>query len=242
MFGGKFVRNGAFTVTGSFLKSFSKLYLMRLGALLLICVYLSLVQPFWSLLPDQFKLFEDMVKQQTKNSRASDMNNQNYHMTQNLNLASMKTAGTSEDVRHVNSKRMNATMWLRELDATGHDLACPYDWKWSLIRAEWGLTKIGCVKRFEGLRVYITVKASDVSLLPGGLLGPLSEFFRPISSTLDRAASTLDRAASILDRAASTLDRAASTFDRAGTEFSMVAKSAVLSWFVVSVLRVCFVA
>ena len=217
MFGGKFVRNGAFTVTGSFLKSFSKLYLMRLGALLLICVYLSLVQPFWSLLPDQFKLFEDMVKQQTKNSRASDMNNQNYHMTQNLNLASMKTAGTSEDVRHVNSKRMNATMWLRELDATGHDLACPYDWKWGLIRAEWGLTKIGCVKKFEGLRVdltYITVKASDVSLLPGGLLGPLSEFFRPISSTLDRAV----------------------------TEFAMVAKLAVLSWFVVSVLRVCFVA
>ena len=217
MFGGKFVRNGAFTVTGSFLKSFSKLSLMRLGALLLICVYLSLVQPFWSLLPDQFKLFEDMVKQQTKNSRASDMNNQNYHMTQNLNLASMKTAGTSEDVRHVNSKRMNATMWLRELDATGHDLACPYDWKWGLIRAEWGLTKIGCVKKFEGLRVdltYITVKASDVSLLPGGLLGPLSEFFRPISSTLDRAV----------------------------TEFAMVAKLAVLSWFVVSVLRVCFVA
>ena len=192
---------------------------MRLGALLLICVYLSLVQPFWSLLPDQFKLFEDMVKQQTKNSRASDMNNQNYHMTQNLNLASMKTAGTSEDVRHVNSKRMNATMWLRELDATGHDLACPYDWKWGLIRAEWGLTKIGCVKRFEGLGVdltYITVKASDISLLPGGLLGlgPLSEFFRPISSTLDRAV----------------------------TEFAMVAKLAVLSWFVVSVLRVCFVA
>ena len=129
-------------------------------------------------------------------------------MTQNLNLTSMKPAGTSEDVRHVNSKRMNATMWLRELDATGHDLACPYDWKWGLIRAEWGLTKIGCVKRFEGLRVYITVKASDVSLLPGGLLGPLSEFFRPISSTLDRAASTLDRAV---------------------TEFAMVAKSAALS-------------
>ena len=233
---------GAFTATGSFLKSISKSSLMRFGALLLICVYLSLVQLFWSLLPDHFRLFKDIVKQQTKNSRASDANNQNYNITQNLNLTSMKPAGTSEDVRHVNSKRMNATMWLRELDATGHDLACPYDWKWGLIRAEWGLTKIGCVKRFEGLRVYITVKASDVSLLPGGLLGPLSEFFRPISSTLDRAASTLDRAASSLDRAASTLDRAASTFDRAGTEFSMVAKSAVLSWFVVSVLRVCFVA
>ena len=137
-------------------------------------------------------------------------------MTQNLNLTSMKTAGTSEDVRHVNSKLIKATQWLRELDATGHDLACPYDWKWGLIRAEWGLTKIGCVKKFEGLRVdltYITVKASDVSLLPGGLLGPLSEFFRPISSTLDRAASTLDRAV---------------------TEFAMVAKLAVLSWFLCS--------
>ena len=187
--------------------------MMRFGALLLICVYLSLVQPFWSLLPDLFRLFDDIIKQQMKNLHPSHANNQNNCMPQNSDLTSMNTASTSEEVRHVNSWTMNATMWLHELDATGHDLACPYDWKWGLIRAEWGLTKIGCVKKFEGLRVdliYVTVKASDISLLPGGLLGPLSDSFRPLSGTLDRAV----------------------------TEFAMVAKLAVLSWFVVSMLAV----
>jgi hypothetical protein len=180
-----------------------------------IFVTMIAASPLWSILP--YKNYLHICEQNICKSLPS---NRSYlFCPQNLSKC------YDPNLRHVNSKWMNAAMWHVELDNTGHRMACPYIWGLSFL-GRLGISKLGCVRKFEGLeegKKYVTLTKADLAIfsfgkINDGLLGPMSGLLRPIAGPLGRFADVADRAVTESAAAAKTAtmvaDRAVTAVER----------------------------
>ena len=160
-------------------------------------------------------------------NNSCSQNESKYINASSSNIPNINVDIDLEVLRHVNSRWMNAATWREEMKHTGHTLACPYHRGWGFL-GSWGLSKLGCVKIFEGLRAdreYVTLTRADMELfffgkINDGLLGPLPGLLSPIIDPFEKFAAVADRAVSV-----------AAEFAAVGKDFAAVADRAVSCLF-----------